>query len=302
MPSKESEVLIRLYDDWAAQIAAHPEWTLVDLRSVLEHWGDVSTEPRGVDYIETTAGGVPAMWAEPKASAQDRVLLAIHGGGYLAGSMYSHRKLFSHMAKAIGCRALILDYGLAPEHPFPAGLEDVLSAYRWLLDQGIDPKNIILTGDSAGGGLVLAVQFRIREKGMSQPCASVLLSAWTDLEGAGRSVTANAQSDRLVTTHVMESNRTTYLSGGGNPSDPHASPIHGDFSGLPPMYFQVGGDELILDDSRLAAELAEQAGVEVKIDVYPGMQHVFQFLVGNAPEADNAIGEIARWVRPRLGL
>src|SRR5689334_17175498 len=155
MPSKESGALKTFYGTLSAQLAANPEMPLDDLRRLFEHWGDVSGEPGGVDYIEVDAGGVPALWAVPKGAAQDRVILCAHGGGYVTGSMYSHRKLYGHVAKSIGCRALIVNYGRAPERVHPGPVDDCARAYRWLLDQGIKPNHIALIGDSAGGALAV---------------------------------------------------------------------------------------------------------------------------------------------------
>jgi len=153
MPSRESEGLKTLYRGWAAALAANPEMPLDELRLMFEHWGDVTAEPGGVDYIETNAGGLPALWAVPKGCAEDRVLLCMHGGGYVTGSMYTHRKVYGHLAKAIGRRALILHYRRAPEHVHPAPVDDAVAAYKRLLDQGIEPGRIALTGDSGAARL-----------------------------------------------------------------------------------------------------------------------------------------------------
>ena len=302
MASKQSNQLTTLYKSWIAALSANPEMPLDELRAMFEHWGDVTAEPGGMDFIETDAGGVPALWAVPKTCTQDRVLLCSHGGGYVTGSMYTHRKVYGHFAKVIGCRALIVHYGRAPENVHPGPVNDMAKAYRWLVDQGIAPNHIALTGDSAGGGLAITTMLRLREQGQPLPAASMSLSPWLDMEGSGGSFETNKDRDVLVARELIQGMATTFLGENGNPRDPLANPLHGDLRGLPPVYIQVGGDETLLDDSRALAEALRHADGEVKLDVYPEMQHVFQFLAGVAPEADDAIRKLAQWVRPKLGI
>jgi len=302
MASRESEALKTLYRGWAAALAANPEMPLDELRLMFEHWGDVTAEPGGVDYIETNAGGVPALWAFPKGCAEDRVLLCMHGGGYVTASMYTHRKVYGHLAKAIGCRALIPHYRRAPEHVHPAPVDDAVTAYRWLLDQDIAPGHIALTGDSAGGALAVTTLLRARECNLPMPAATMPLSPWVDMECTGETLVSNREKDAIVQKEVVEVMAATFLGEGGNRKDPLANPLYADLKGLPPMYIQVGGDETLLDDSRRLAECARKAGVDVRLDVFPEMQHVFHFSAGYAPEADDAIRKLAEWVRPKLGL
>jgi epsilon-lactone hydrolase len=302
MASKQSEQLVTLYKQWLAELGANPEMPLDDLRTMFEHWGDVTAEPGGVDYIEADAGGVPAMWAVPKGCAQDRVLLCSHGGGYVTGSMYTHRKVYGHFAKAIGCRALIVHYGRAPENVHPGPVNDMATAYGWLLDQRIEPKHIALTGDSAGGGLAITTMLRVREQGLPLPAASMPLSPWLDMNGEGETFETNKGKDVLVAREIIQGMAATFLGEKGNRQDKLANPLYADLRGLPPVYIQVGGYEALLSDSQNLAEALRKADGEVKLDVFPEMQHVFQFLAGVAPEADDAIRKIAAWVRPKLGL
>ncbi|WP_428493258.1 alpha/beta hydrolase [Rhodopila sp.] len=302
MASKQSQRLITSYKGLLAELDASPDMPLNEVRALFEHMGDVTAEPGSIDYAEVEAGGVPAMWVVPKGSAQDRVLLCAHGGGYCFGSMYTHRKLYGHCAKMIGCRALIVHYGRTPEHPHPGPVNDMAKAYRWLLDQGIRPNHIALIGDSAGGGLAVTTLLRLREQGLPMPAATMPLSPWLDMEGGGGSFESNQQKDVLVAHEMLLEMAKTFLGENGNRRDPLANPLHGDLRGLPPAYIQVGGDETLLDDSRGLAEALQRADVEVKLDVFPDMQHVFQFLAGVAPEADEAIAKLAAWVRPRLAL
>ena len=302
MASKQSKQLATLYKGWIAALAANPDMPLDELRAMFEHWGDVTAEPGGVDYIETASAGIPALWAVPKSCAQDRVLLCAHGGGYVTGSMYSHRKMYGHFAKAIGCRALIVHYGRAPENVHPGPVNDMAAAYGWLLDQGIEPKHIALTGDSAGGGLAITTLLRVREQGLELPAASVPLSPWLDMDGAGASFDSNRERDVLVAREIIQGMSATFLGEGGDRRHKLANPLYADLRGLPPVYIQVGGYETLLDDSHALVEAIRLADGEVKLDVYPEMQHVFHFLAGVAPEADEAIGRLAAWVRPKLGL
>jgi epsilon-lactone hydrolase len=302
MASKQSEQLITLYKGFVAALEVNPEMPLDELRALLGHMGDVTGEPGAVDYIETDAGGVPALWAVPKRCAEDRVLLCSHGGGYVVGSMFTHRKLYGHLAKSVGCRALIVHYGLAPENVHPGPVNDMAKAYGWLLDQGIAPNHVALTGDSAGGGLAITTLLRARQLGLPMPAASMPLSPWLDMDAAGATFESNKKRDVLVAREMIQNMAATFLGEHGDRRDPLVNPLHGGLSGLPPVYIQVGGYETLLDDSRALAEALRRAGGDVKLDVYPEMQHVFHFLAGTAPEADAAIGQLAGWVRPKLGL
>lgn len=302
MASKESGQLVAYFRGLLAALDASPNMPLPEMRALFEHMGDVTAEPGGVDYIETEAGGVAAMWAVPKGCAQDRVLLCSHGGGYVTGSMYTHRKMYAHLAKATGCRALIVHYGRAPENPHPGPVNDMADAYAWLLDQGIAPRHVALAGDSAGGGLAITTILRAREQGRPLPAAAMPLSPWLDMEAGGESFVTNRDRDVLVKREVIQAMAGTFLGEAGDRKDPLANPLHADLRGLPPVYIQVGGFEALLDDSRALAEALRKVGVEVKLEEFPEMQHVFQFLAGAAPEADEAIHRLASWVRPRLGL
>ncbi len=302
MPSKQSEQLVTLYKGWIAALTANPDMPLDELRAMFEHWGDVTAEPGGVDYIETDAGGVPALWAVPKGCTENRVLLCAHGGGYVTGSMYTHRKVYGHFAKAIGCRALIVHYGRAPENVHPGPVADMVKAYRWLLHQGITPNHIALTGDSAGGGLAITTILRLRDEGLPMPAATMPLSPWLDMDATGATFDSNKERDVLVTREIIQGMSAAFLGEGGDRRHPHANPLHGDLRGLPPVYIQVGGHETLLDDSRALADALRRVDGDVTLDVRPEMQHVFHFLAGVAPEADEAIGQLAAWVRPKLGL
>jgi epsilon-lactone hydrolase len=301
--STQIEAVSDLYRSWGATLAANPNFSLDTWREMIEGWQVLTAEPGGVDYIESDAGGIPAMWAIPKGAAQDRVILSIHGGGFVTGSMYTHRKLFAHLAKSIGARALILNFGRSPEHVHPGPVNDVVRAYRWLLHQGIQPGHVAFSGDSAGGGLSVTAQLSARDQGLPLPSATLLMSPWVDMAVEGDSWTASGGKDVLFTRReTVQRLAGLFLGPGGDPRDPLANPLYADLKGLAPVYIQVGGDEALLDDSRRLAERARKAGVDVRLDVFPGMQHTFQMCVGRAPEADDAIRRLAEWARPRLGL
>jgi epsilon-lactone hydrolase len=242
------------------------------------------------------------MWLVPKDCAEDRVLLCMHGGGFVGGSIYSHRKLFGHLAKAAGVRALVFDYRLTPAYVHPAQVDDALAAYRWLLEQGIDPGRVAFTSDSSGGWLVIMTQLAARARGLPLPAAAMPFSPWFDMELLGGSYETNRERDAFFYREVVQGLADMLLGEGGDPRDPLANPFYADLGGLPPIYIQVGGDETLLDDSRRLAEYARSAGVEVRLDLFPDQQHTFQMAAGRAPEADEAIRRMADWVRPKLGL
>jgi epsilon-lactone hydrolase len=299
-PSKEVE---KVGEYWRQSAAAAPfHESLEAARDYGENWQALSAEPGGVDYIETDAGGVAAMWAVPKVCIEDRVILCFHGGGFFSGSMYTHRKLFGHFAKQIGCRSLIVNYSRSPENVHPAQVNDALAAYEWLLNQGIKPDHIAFTGDSAGGNLSITTLLLARDKGLPMPAATMPFCAWFDMTGKGESMKYNADNDALFNAEWIKNMAGMFLGAHGDLMNPYASPVYADLRGLPPVYLQAGGDEMLLDDSRMLADRATQAGVQVRLDIFPGMQHTFHMAAGRATEADDAIARYAEWVKPKLGL
>lgn len=280
---------------------SNPNATLADMRVNAEGFGEMTAEPAGVACEQVDAGGVPALMVTPQGAQSDRVIQYTHGGGYVFCSANSHRRMASHIAKAVGCRALVLDYGLAPENPHPGPVNDCLKAYRWLLGQGIKPAHIALSGDSAGGGLAVATLLKIRDEGLPQPAAAVPISPWADMEGAGETMQTRAAVDMCVQKPALQQLAALFLAGQST-RDPYASPVYADLKGLAPLYIQVGDEETLLDDSVRLAHRALDAGVEVKLEIYPEMQHIFQICAGYLPQADVAIERMAAWLKPRLGL
>ncbi|MBO0705105.1 MAG: alpha/beta hydrolase [Candidatus Dormibacteraeota bacterium] len=302
MASEQSAYLRTLYQGFSERLAAEPEMGLAPLRDLFEGWHLATLEPEGVSYQEVDAGGVPSLWAIPAGGADDRVVVFTHGGGYVVGSRHTHRKLAGHLAKAAGVRVLVLDYRLAPEHPHPAPVEDAVTAYRWLLQQGYRPEHIATCGDSAGGGLCTSMVVKLRDEGDPLPAAIMPLSPWYDMEMLGETLESRQDKDLLVQREILQSMATTFLGEAGSARDPLANPLYADPTGLPPMLIQVGDHETLLDDAQRFAARAREKGVDVTVEVYPEMQHVFQFLAGRAPEGDQAVKRLAEWVRPKLGL
>jgi acetyl esterase/lipase len=284
MPSKQSEAVRRRWE--AARLAmAQPDVEGPDDES----WGDLTAEPREVDYLEVEAGGRPAMWLVPKRARTDRVLLCLHGGGFVGGSIYTHRKMFGHLAKATGVRALLVGYRLLPEGGgYPVPVDEGEAAYRWLLEQGTEPGHIAFAGDSVGGWLAITVQLRARARGLPLPAAALLMSPVSDLEAVGESYDTNSGTDPLfhrdrARAHAGLSRWRATRASAGQPAVRRPDRPR-------PGLHQVGGDETLLDDARSLDEHARKAGLDTRLDVFGGMLHTFQMAVAR-PEAD----AILRW-------
>lgn len=243
--------------------------------------------------------GVAAEWVSAPGVDQDRVLLYLHGGGYVIGSLDSHRGLIARLSKAANCRALALDYRLAPEHRYPAAVEDATKAYRWLLAQGFAPAQIAIAGDSAGGGLTLATLVALRDAGVPLPAAAAPISPWVDLEGTGESMKTRVDLDPMVEPGGLFGMAKIYL-GDADPRLPTASPLYADLTGLPPLLIQVGDLETLLDDSTRLAARAEAAGVDVTLEVWPEMVHVWQLFAPMIPEGREAIARIGQFLRQKM--
>lgn len=261
----------------------------------------MTAPPEGVIWTEVDAGGVAAIWADAEGGSTEHVIQYVHGGGYKIGSATGYRNFTGQLAKAVGCRVLSVDYRLAPEHPHPAAVNDSTTAYRWLLDQGYSAERIAISGDSAGGGLTLSTLLNLRDNGVALPVAGVPISPWVDLEGLGESMITRAEVDVLIDPVNLKEGADVFLAG-HDARDPLAAPLYGDFTGISPLLIQVGDEETLLDDSTRMADVAASAGVDVSLEVFPEMQHVFQLFTGNMPEADDAVAKIAAWLRPRMGL
>jgi len=260
-----------------------------------EHVGDTTTEPDGVRCTDVDADGVPSLWAVPEAADPGQVLLYFHGGGYCYCSVRSHRKVTGHLARAAGWRALSVGYRLAPEDPYPAALDDALTAYQWLARQA-SPRQVAVGGDSAGGGLAVALLLRLRDEGLPMPGAGVLLSPWVDLALTGESMRTRAEVDVRQEVAGTKACAEGYLNG-HDPRDPYASPLYADLAGLPPLYIQAGDFDILVDDSRRLADKARRSGVAVRLDMFPQMLHAHQLWAGNMPEADDAVARVGGYLR-----
>jgi acetyl esterase/lipase len=301
-PSRESEVQRELFRAFGDRLTADPPLELHQIREMFEGFEALAAEPTEVCYEEVDAGGIPSIWCLPLGAASDRVMLFFHGGGFVTNTASSHRKMAGHLAKAAGVRGLVIDYRRAPEHHFPAQLEDAVTAYRWLLDQGIAAEHIFTCGDSAGGNLCTALPLKLRDLGLPLPGAIVAISPWYDMEAKGETLKTNAETDTLLRPGLGEGMTDMFLGEGVSKTEPLANPLHADMSGMPPMYLTAGSWEGLQDNADRMAARAEAAGVDATLDIVFGMQHVFTFQAGRAPEADQTIAAIGRWVRPRLGL
>lgn len=301
MPSTESDALRAHFQSMTDRMAADPDMDLVTLRSMLEELAARAGEPEGVSYAEADAGGVRALWCRPEGADANRVVYYMHGGGFVSNTADSHRKLAAHLAKAVGARALVLDYRLAPEHPFPAQIEDAVTGYRWLRSQGIEARDIVTAGDSAGGNLAISVVLKLRDLGEPLPGAVIGFSPWLDMEHKGKTLDSNAATDALVQRAVIEQMSAMFLGEDGAPTDPLANPLLADVVGLPPMYLAAGDHETLQDNAERFADKLRAAGNEVELEIAPGQQHVHPFMAGRAPEADATIARAADWVRNHLG-
>ncbi|MFG1808005.1 alpha/beta hydrolase [Streptomyces sp. NPDC049040] len=255
--------------------------------------------PDDVATRRTVVGGLPALELEPAGAAGRGRLLYLHGGGYVIGSPDTHAGLVGELARRTGVRATSPDYRLAPEHPFPAPVDDGLAVYRALLDDGTDPRELVLAGDSAGGGLAIAVLLAARDAGLPQPAAVAVLSPWTDLTLGGESIRTKEQADPIFTGDHLRAYADHYL-GDRDRSQPLASPVFADLTGLPPLLIQVGSNEVLLDD---AVRLAGRAGaddVDVTLEIRPHVPHVFQHHYGRLDEADAALDGLARFLGGKL--
>jgi monoterpene epsilon-lactone hydrolase len=297
MPSLQSQLM----EDTYVRLNKHlsGEDLTTDLyRIVMEEVATVAAEPTNVTYEEVHCPGTvrPAIWCLPQLASAAHVILYIHGGGFISGSPSSHRKVAAHLAKKARCRALVIDYRRAPEHQFPKQIEDVVSAYTWLInDLGFSSKNIAFAGDSAGGNLTVSAALTIKTMGLEIPAAIVAFSPWFDMKLTGQSWQRNAKTDSLVQLEAMQGVIDAYV-GESSLEDPCLDLLRTDLTGLPPMYLTSGTAEVLEDDAALLAETAKSAGNEVHLVRVDGMQHIWVLMAGNAPEADDSLSQAANFI------
>ena len=245
------------------------------------------------------ADGVPAEWVAAPGIDSQRAVLYLHGGGYAIGSINTHRRLAYDISAASSARVLLIDYRLAPEHPFPAAVDDAAKAWRWLLQQGFTSDRLAIAGDAAGGGLTIATLVNLRDRKLGLPACAVAISPWIDLEGQGASITTRAAQDPMVQKAGLLWMAGLYLAG-KDPRTPLAAPLHADLTGLPPVLVQVGTAETLLDDATRLAEKLYRAGGDVRLAVWPDMLHVFPFFAPILSEGRDGCREIGQFIRDRM--
>ena len=270
------------------------------MRALMKAAVRILPTPEGARCEAVDASGVPAEWTDADGVLQDAAIVYVHGGGYVMGGVDTHRQLCVNLSRAAGVRVLSVDYRLAPEHPFPAAVEDAVRAVQFVHDQGISPERVIIAGDSAGGGLTAATLLALRDRGIALPAGGVMISPWVDLTMSGDSVDEREDVDPMVSRKQLEVCRAAYLDADTDPKTPLASPLYADLAGLPPLLIHVGTAECLLDDARQFAEAAQRAGVDVEYEAWDEMIHVWHTFAGMLPEADQAIEKVGAFVQQRL--
>jgi monoterpene epsilon-lactone hydrolase len=299
MPSQAMQDAIEALRDRRKAGAGQAPPTLQELRASFTPGDRLHPVPDDVLVSDVTAGGVPAHWLTAPGTDPGRVLLFLHGGGFELGSVRSDGELAARLGRAAGMRVLFPEYRLAPEHPFPAALDDVRAAWHWLrTDQGLSAASVAVAGDSAGGGLAVALLVATRDAGQDLPAAAVLMSPTVDLTSSGASMTERVDQDPISTPAMLRQFAADYLAG-ADPKTPLASPLFASLTGLPPLLIQVGTADLLLSDSERLAAAAAQAGVDVTLEIGQGLPHVYQLLLG-APEAAQATEQIGNFLRARV--
>lgn len=296
MPSEQLQTIVQMLRSRPAPQGL----SAAEQRAAFEEVATLFPVPPEVRREPVDADGVPAEWiAAPEATA-DRTIFYLHGGGYVIGSINTHRDLIARLSRAAAARALAIDYRLAPEHPFPAAVEDATAAYRWLLSAGVNAERLVIAGDSAGGGLTVATLVALRDAADPLPAAGVCISPWVDLEGLGDSMRTKADADPMIQSNGIQGMGKVYL-GDAHPHTPLAAPLYADLTGLPPLLIHVGTAEVLLDDSTRLAERARSAGVDVTLEPWDDMIHVWHFFAVMLPEGQQAIDRIGEFIRKHTG-
>ncbi len=276
------------------------EGSIGEQRAAMDAASAGAPPPSGVEVTPGRLGDRPVEWLVPSGADRSAAVLYLHGGGYCVGSLDSHRGLAGRIALAAGVAVVSLDYRLAPEHPYPAALEDAVAAYGALVAGGVEPSRTAIAGDSAGGGLTVATLRALRSAGRPRPAAGVCLSPWVDLTQSAPSYAALGALDPMVSKEALDRLATAYRAG-ADPSDPGVSPLFGDLDGLPPLRIEVGECEVLLDDALRLAERAGAAGVAVELVRWPEMVHVFQAFPGDLlPESDASIAGVGTFLAGAL--
>lgn len=279
--------------------SAVPDTRPLDIQRREWEDGELKTPPAGTIIEAVNADGIACERVMCGLVDSSKIMLFLHGGGYNAGSSKTHRRLAAYLSQAAGIPLLLPDYRLAPEHPFPAGVEDVARVYRWLLNTGYAPEQVVFGGDSAGGGLAISALLMLREAGDSLPAGAAVMSPMLDMTLSGESMASRAALDPLTTEYGLRT-AVDYYIGTGDPKHPIASPLYADLRGLPPLLIHVGDYEMLLSDSTRLAEQGHAAGVDVHLTVWPELWHIFQAWAADVPEARESLAQIGAWVRGKL--
>ena len=299
MPSQAMQDVIDAFRDQQKASAGQAPPTLEQRRATFAPAGSPHPVPDDVLVSEVTAGGVPAHWLAAPGTDAGRVLLFLHGGGFELGSLRSDGELAARLGRAAGMRVLLIEYRLAPEHPFPAAIDDVLAAWRWLrAEQDLDAGSLAVAGDSAGGGLATALLVALRDAGEPLPAAAVLMSPTVDLTSSGASMTERVDQDPFSTPAMLRGFAADYLAG-ADPETPLASPLFASLAGLPPLLIQAGTADLLLSDSERLAAAASRAGVDVTLEIGEGLPHAYPIMLGT-PEAAEATEQTGKFLRARV--
>lgn len=277
-----------------------PRPSLAERRSASDALGEMGSLPPGCRHEPLTAAGVKCERVVPANALEGRQMLYLHGGGYTSGSPRSHRPLAARLAEAARATAIVADYRLGPEHACPAAIEDAMAVYRWMLEAGAEPEQLVVAGDSAGGGLSLALALGLKDLDLPQPAGLFAISPWADLTQSHETYRSKAQDDPVIAKDRLDESAQAYL-GELDARDPRASPVFGDFTGLAPLLVQVGSEEALLGDSLMLAERAGQARVEVRVEVWPEMIHVWHAYGGQLNAARRAIAAAGVWMDDKFG-
>lgn len=277
-----------------------PEPSWAERRVSMDGFGQLGTLPEGCMNIAVDIAGMPAEGLVPLDADESRNILYLHGGGYCIGSPRSHRPTAARLAAEAGCPILVPDYRMGPEAPFPAAVEDGVKAWRHLIEAGIDPARMVIAGDSAGGGLTLATALAARDAGLPQPGGLFCISPWANLSQTGAAYERLATVDPMISAEGLDRFAEAYLAG-ADAADPLASPALGDFTGIAPILIHVGGAEVLMSDSIAVAEAAGLAGVDVRLEIWPEMIHVWHAWSGQLTAGRRAIASAAAWIREKTG-
>jgi acetyl esterase/lipase len=292
MPGKPIDTVVRMLRERFSV----PAKTIAAVRELFEQLAnDLPPAAASTHFEDVAAGGVPGVWVRAELASSDDVILFLHGGGYNCGSTKVYRDFMARLSHACGARVLGIDYRLAPEHKFPAAVDDAIAAYEWLIE-ATPAGRVTFVGDSAGGGLVLGTLVALRDRGVTLPRGAICISSWTDLEGLGESITTKADVDPWIRPERIPFSTRLYVTP-ENVRHPYAAPLYADPTGLPPLLIMVGSDETLLDDSTRFAAKAEAAGVDVTLEVWDGMIHVWPFFAGVLPEGMQAFERMGQFVR-----